>query len=135
MPIPGATVFGSGRDSEHVLLDLGADNYTLGRPHPMIDPAVRDEPLIEALADSGIGVILLDVVIGYGSHIDPAGHLAGLLEVHWRAGPLVVASVTGTEADLQSWSQQTSLLTKAGVLVAPSNADATALALACLDSR
>jgi hypothetical protein len=101
----------------------------------MIDPAVRDEPLIAAVADPGVGVILLDVVIGYGAHADPAGHLAGLLEAHWRSGPLVVASVTGTDADPQGWSRQTSSLTRAGVLVAPSNADAAALALACLDAR
>jgi FdrA protein len=101
----------------------------------MIDPAVRDAPLIEALSDRGIGVILLDVVIGYGAHPDPAGHLAGVLKAHTGSGPLVVASVTGTETDPQGWSRQASILTGAGVLVAPSNADAAALALACLEAR
>ncbi len=133
-PVPGAGAVSKG-SAVHELIDLGDDAYTRGRPHPMIDPAVRDEPLIAALADPGVGVILLDVVIGYGAHADPAGHLAGLLEAHWRSGPLVVASVTGTDADPQGWSRQTSSLTRAGVLVAPSNADAAALALACLDAR
>ena len=60
----------------HRLLDLGDDRYTQGRPHPMIDPAVRDQPLADALADPKVGVVLMDVVLGYGGHDDPAGHLA-----------------------------------------------------------
>ena len=133
-PVAGAGAVLKG-GAAHELIDLGDDAYTRGRPHPMIDPAVRDAPLIEALSDRGIGVILLDVVIGYGAHPDPAGHLAGVLKAHTGGGPLVVASVTGTETDPQGWSRQASILTGAGVLVAPSNADAAALALACLDAR
>ena len=62
-PIPGAEAVGSG--TSHVLIDLGSDEYTRGRPHPMIDPTVRDEELTKALADPTLAVILLDVVIGF----------------------------------------------------------------------
>ena len=61
------------------MIDLGDDAFTRGRPHPMFEPGVRDAPLAEALADPAVGVILLDVVLGYGGHADPAGHLAAFL--------------------------------------------------------
>ena len=135
-PVPGAIPLGSALGSEaaaHSLIDLGADEYTRGRPHPMIDPAVRDAALAEALRDPALGIVLLDLVIGYGAHGDPAGHIAGILAAERPAeGPLTIASVTGTEADPQGRAGQIATLEAAGVRVAPSNADAAALALACL---
>jgi FdrA protein len=113
----------------HVMIDLGDDAFTRGRPHPMIEPGVRDAPLAAALADPAVGVILLDVVLGYGAHPDPAGHLAQALAGR-RDGALIVASVTGTDADPQPRADQVRKLADAGVLVAASNADAAALAMA-----
>jgi len=127
-PVPGS----GGLDSKgaHQLIDLGADEYTQGRPHPMIEPSVRDDALAAALGDDSVGVILLDLVLGYGAHDDPAGHLIGSLG--GAAGKPVIASVTGTEQDPQQRSAQIARLQDAGIIVAPSNADAAALALACL---
>ncbi len=71
-PVPGAVALGD-LSKQHTMLDLGADEYTRGRPHPMIEPAVRDEPLAAALTDPSVAVILLDCVLGFGGHIDPAG--------------------------------------------------------------
>ncbi len=77
----------------HVMIDLGDDEFTRGRPHPMFEPGVRDAPLAEALADPRVGLILLDVVLGYGGHLDPAGHLAAFLaggtaaRSSWRLSP------------------------------------------------
>lgn len=130
-PIPGVPQVAENSDG-HFLLDLGSDEYTQGRPHPMIDPSVRDEALQQALSDSALGVVLLDLVIGYGAHADPAGHLANLLGDQPAEGPVVVASVTGTDADPQGRRTQIARLEAAGVLVAPCNADAALLALACL---
>jgi FdrA protein len=119
--------------SGHRLIDLGDDVFTRGRPHPMIDPSVRDDALAEALASPLVGAILLDVVIGFGAHLDPAGHLAAVVAAHRRpGGPSVIASVTGTDADPQGRAAQAAKLAAAGIAVAPSNADAAALALACL---
>lgn len=112
---------------EHTLIDLGSDEYTQGRPHPMIEPSVRDTPLIAAASRGDVAAILLDVVIGYGAHPDPAKHLVQSLEGIVER-PLIVASVTGTEADPQVRSRQCDILQKAGILVAPSNADAVLLA-------
>ena len=129
-PIPGSSHIDKD-DGVHTMIDLGADEYTQGRPHPMIDPTVRDVALAKALEDPSTGVILLDVVIGYGAHSDPAGHLVGIVGANRSAdGPAIVASVTGTDEDPQGRSRQIATLETAGILVAPSNADAAALALA-----
>ncbi len=133
-PVPGARAIEGATQDMHRLLDLGADEYTRGRPHPMIDPAVRDAPLKAALADTRVAVVLLDLVLGLGAHGDPAGHLARALDGRPGNGPTVVASVTGTEDDPQVRSAQVAKLEAAGVLVAPSNAQAAELALALSDA-
>jgi FdrA protein len=109
--------------SGHRFIDLGADQYTRGRPHPMIDPELRNDHVATALADPAVGAILVDVVLGYGSHPDPAG-----VFLKQQITKTVVASVTGTEADPQVRSRQVAQLRDAGVLVAPSNAQAAELA-------
>jgi FdrA protein len=132
-PVPGALAL-TDRCDGHVLIDLGDDQYTRGRPHPMIDPEVRDTPLREALSDPLVGVVLLDMVIGYGANDDPATQLVRTLDDHDGDSPVVVASVTGTDGDPQGLERQVAILSSSDVLVAPSNADATELALACLSA-
>jgi succinyl-CoA synthetase alpha subunit len=129
--IPGVpsldTPEAAGRDR---IIDLGADEYTLGKPHPMIDPSVRDDALRAALRNPDAAVVLLDLVIGYGAHANPAAHLAGIVAGRPTDAPVLVASVTGTELDRQVRSAQIKLLEQAGIVVAPSNAQACELALA-----
>jgi FdrA protein len=127
VPAPGASSM-TGAKGGHLMTDLGADEFTRGRPHPMLEPAVRDDLLADALADPEVGVILLDVVLGYGAHQDPAGHLADVLAGRNR-GPLILASVTGTDSDPQPRAAQVRKLTEAGVIVADSNADAARMAI------
>ena len=127
-PVPRASHLGD-LSKQHTFLDLGADEYTRGRPHPMIEPAVRDEPLAAALADPAVAVILLDCVLGFGGHMDPAGHLAATLRGRQKNGPVIVASVTGTDADPQNRAEQVAKLEAAGVIVAGSNAAAAAMAV------
>ena len=117
------------------LLDLGGDEYTRGRPHPMIEPALRNEHLAKALKEKGVGVILLDVVIGYGAHADPADLIRGVLKAFKGKKPLIVGSVTGTESDPQVYSKQVRTLEAAGVIVAASNAAAARLAAAAAGNR
>ena len=109
----------------HRFVDLGADQYTRGRPHPMIEPELRTPHLRAALADSSIAALIVDVVLGYGAHPDPAGVL--VQAIHGGTKP-VIASVTGTERDPQGYSRQVARLREAGVLVCPSNAHAAAYA-------
>lgn len=125
--VPGAAPLGD-LSRQHAMLDLGADEYTRGRPHPMIEPAVRDEPLAAALRDPSVAVVLLDCVLGYGGHMDPGGHLASALRDRPKSGPLVIASVTGTDGDPQNRAAQVAKLQEVGVIVAPSNAGAARMA-------
>jgi FdrA protein len=114
------------------LIDLGDDKYTQGRPHPMIEPELRNEHIERALREKGVGVVLLDVVIGYGAHADPAGLLLPLLKKYKK---LVIASVTGTDDDPQVYSKQVKTLRSAGVVVAESNAQAARIAAGAIASR
>jgi FdrA protein len=114
--------------SGHSFVDLGDDQYTRGRPHPMIEPEIRNDHVVRALADPEVGVVLVDVVLGFGSHENPA---AILLKAVKGEKP-VIASVTGTEQDPQVWSRQVALLREAGVIVAASNAHAAELAASCV---
>jgi FdrA protein len=127
-PVPGARALAEAGAADRIL-DLGADEFTRGRPHPMIEPAVRDEMLKQALGD-GVGAVLIDIVIGTGAHADPAGHLASVLGHAPPGGPAVIASVTGTEEDPQRRSRQIETLERVGIRVAPSNAEAANWALA-----
>ena len=127
---------GADTATRHEILDLGDDEYTVGRPHPMIDPRLRNERIVEVAADPSTAVIFLDVVLGFGSHEDPAGALVPAVreaqELARRAGRslTVVASVCGTDADPQGRSDQEAKLAAIGVLVAPSNAQAASLTAA-----
>jgi len=112
---------------ENTLVDLGEDAFTVGRPHPMIDFDLRKRRMVEEIRDPETAVILLDVVLGYGSHPDPAGELAPL--VRDAAGAVrVICSVTGTDHDPQSRSRVERTLREAGARVMPSNAAAALLA-------
>ncbi len=119
---------------EHQIIDLGDDEYTVGRPHPMIDPRLRGEKIEEAGRDPAIGVLLLDIVLGYASHPDPAGALIPAIEAARSAaetdgrGLAVVASLCGTRGDPQGFDRQRAALVDAGALVAASNARAARLA-------
>ena len=128
VPVPGAIEAPQVDAAAHTLIDLGDDEYTRGRPHPMIDPELRNEQLVKVLADPAVGVVLIDLVIGYGAHPDPAGLVADALGSVSAGRPEVIASITGTDADPQGYSRQKARLESAGVKVAASNAQAAALA-------
>jgi len=119
----------------HSLVDLGDDEYTVGRPHPMIDFRLRNERIADAADDPSTAAILLDVVLGYGSHPDPAAELVPVIEAARartaRAGRelIVIGSVCGTAGDPQGLEGQESRLSAAGMRLAPSNARAARLAL------
>jgi len=111
----------------HLVLDLGDDQFTVGRPHPMIDPTLRVEFVRAAAAAPDTAVILLDVVLGTGSADDPAGALAPTI-AEARGGPVVIAFVCGTAADSQGLERQERVLREAGAILAPSSTSAIQLA-------
>jgi FdrA protein len=120
----------------HICRDLGEEEFTRSRPHPMIDPESRAQHILDEAADPSTAAILIDVVLGYGAHPDPAGILAPVCATVTRslAGPAVVAYVLGTDHDPQGYSSQCRLLEEAGCMIAPSAARA-ALVAAALAAR
>ncbi len=124
----------SNTSNDHTCVDMGSEEYTVGRPHPMIDYTLRKQRIIREGADSKTAVILLDVVLGYGSHADPAGELVPpITEARAAASKegrhlSFVASIVGTDLDHQDLRKQQKRLEDAGVIVMPSNAQAARLA-------
>jgi FdrA protein len=119
---------------ENTIIDMGDDDFTQGRPHPMIDPTLRDSRIRDEIADATTAVVLFDVVLGYGSAADP---IAGLLPVLEETGHAVtfIGYVCGTDLDPQDREQVVSRLQSAGVLVASSNAEAAAWSAALISQR
>lgn len=115
----------------HAVVDLGDDAYTVGRPHPMIDPSLRAEVLRHELANGETAVILFDIVLGYGANPEPEKELVAEIAA-WRAkgggNTALVASVCGCEDDPQDYCGVIKALSDAGVLVMPSNYQAAKLA-------
>jgi len=101
----------------HICLDLGEEEYTVGRPHPMIDPQARVEMLEEQGRDPAVAVILLDIVLGLGAHEDPAGQLAPACTRAVQHGAAVVAYVLGTHHDPQGYARQREILSDAGCII------------------
>lgn len=115
------------KSRKHTVLDLGEEEFTQGRPHPMIDYSLRNKRLLEEAADRQTAVILLDVVIGYGSNMSPAEELRDAVRAASRK-VCVICSVTGTAQDPQKAGRVAERLKKAGAMVMPSNAAACKLA-------
>jgi FdrA protein len=122
--------------SSHIALDLGEEEYTQGRPHPMIDPAARLEQLAGVAEESDVAVIVMDVVLGHGSHADPASALVPALSAiaSRENAPVIVVYVCGTQGDPQGFDRQCQAFRDAGCLVAPTGARA-ALAAAAISRR
>ena len=103
----------------HTIIDLGDEFFMVGRLHPMIDNDLRIRRMRQEAADPETGLILLDVVLGEGSHPDPAGELVPVInEIRDKRSEIeYVAIVVGTEDDPQNVQSQISQLTEAGVTV------------------
>jgi FdrA protein len=123
----------STRSLKHTAVDLGEEEFTVGRPHPMIDNDLRIRRLYREAQDPEVAVILLDMVLGYGAHPDPGSELGPAVrkarQVAAQEGRdlIVVASVTGTKGDPQGLDGQVRALEETGAVVCESNAAAARL--------
>ena len=125
----------------NVVLDLGAEEFTQGRPHPMIDPGVRRQHLLEAARNPEVAVVLCDVMLGWGAHPDPAGALAtawqeaqAIAQAAGR-GLVGITHVCGAPEDPQGFESQCQALRDQGIILADSNAQAVRLAVAALGAH
>ena len=118
----------------HTFLDFGDDDFTNGKPHPMIDPTNRISRLLQEARDPEVGVIVMDFVLGFGSHEDPVGVMIDAIKEAKAiaAGdnrPLeILGYVLGTDLDTPSLQQQCQMLTDAGVIWASSSTNTGLLA-------
>lgn len=128
---PENKVAGDAPSKKHSCIDMGAEEFVEGRAHPMIDFTLRNMRILQEAKDPETAVILIDVELGYGSNADPAGQLVPVIQkakaLAKEAGRHlpIVASVVGTEADFQGLARQEKALSEAGVLIMPTNAQAT----------
>lgn len=141
-PVDPKLQLGSVRKSKgHTLIDLGDDEFTRGRPHPMIDFRLRNERLLAEAEDREVAVILLDVVLGFGAHPDPAAELVPVIEQARAAARrkkrniAFIGFVCGTELDPQGFERQEQALRAAGMILAGSNAQAVRIAESIVGAR
>ena len=124
----------SQRSAGNSLLDMGADEFTIGTPHPMIDATQRAKRILAEAQDPQVAVLLLDFILGYNASQDPAGDLAeAIVNAKSEASEAgrylsVVASICGTDSDPQDIEQQEKILRDTGAIVFASNVQASAFA-------
>jgi FdrA protein len=120
---------------EDTIVDLGADEFTVGRPHPMIDYSLRIKKIEEESKDETTAIILLDVVLGYGAHLTPHLELAPVLKnIKANTCIIVLCSVVGTDNDPQNRQSVIKALQDAEAVVTTTNAEACELAMRLLQS-
>jgi succinyl-CoA synthetase alpha subunit len=130
----GFTLEDPGTSRDNSVVDLGDEFFTAGRAHPMIDPTLRRLRILQEGNDPTVAVIMLDIVLGYGSSSDPSGGLTGAIEesrakaVSQGRDLIFMAHVCGTERDPQSLEDQNNKLARAGVVLFSSNAQMSAAA-------
>ena len=133
--------FDTADGADHVVLDLGAEEFTSGRPHPMIDAQLRHHRIVDIARRPEVAVVLCDVILGWGSHPDPAAALAEAwreakkLAIAEQRHMLCIAAVCGTQEDPQDCDRQCRVLRENGIIVADNNAQAIRLATAVLGVR
>lgn len=119
---------------KHTFLDFGDDDFTNGKPHPMIDPTNRISRLLQEARDPEVAAIVMDFVLGFGSHEDPVGStIEAIKEAKAIAAAdgrrlTILAYVLGTDIDTPSREQQRLMLSEAGVILANSSTETGLLA-------
>jgi FdrA protein len=126
---PGYVLHAGDTSRGHTFLDFGDDEFTNGRPHPMIDPSLRLERLVQEADDPTVAVVVMDFVLGFGAHEDPVGvTLPAIREAQRRAAAAdrhleIVGYVLGTDLDSQSFAGQVAALEGVGVTVTGSSTE------------
>ncbi|GAB4271756.1 MAG: acyl-CoA synthetase FdrA [Candidatus Rifleibacteriota bacterium] len=126
------------KSTGNCIIDLGDDNFTRGKAHPMIDPGYRTERIVQEFEDKNVGLIMFDVVLGYGSHPDMAGEMvASIKKAREKTGrnPVLAACICGTPEDPQNYQKQKAILEEAGVFVFPTNVAMVKFAARCMERK
>jgi succinyl-CoA synthetase alpha subunit len=114
----------------HSLVDMGDEEFTLGKPHPVMEPSILNDRLLREALNPEVAVVLFDLLLGYGANADPVGAVRPALEkirqklAEEKRNVALVATVTGTNRDPQNFREQCARLAALGVTVKPSNSQA-----------
>lgn len=133
-PDPAHRLLDNQVSQEHTFIDFGSDEFTSGKPHPMIDPSTRIDRFLKEAKDPEVGVIVLDFVLGYGAHQDPVGvMLPAIKEAKKQAAEdgrklIILGYVLGSNEDEQNLQEQISKLENAGVIISSSSQNTGLLA-------
>lgn len=122
---------------EHTVIDMGDDEFTLGKPHPMIDPSLRSERFLQEALDKDVSILIADIELGYGSNDRAAEILAKDIEdiFQIRSDLIVIVVICGSKQDYQNYSEKKQLFENIGAIVPPSNIEAIKLAIAILKEK
>jgi FdrA protein len=118
----------------NILIDMGSEEFTKNKPHPVIDPSSRVKKFAQEASDDSVAVIVLDFILSYGVHPDPVGAIIEEVikkkkEAEKQKRHLtIISSVCGTDKDPQDLAVQEKMLKDAGVIVTISNAQSAKLA-------
>ncbi|VFS56536.1 membrane protein FdrA [Kluyvera cryocrescens] len=133
-PDPAFRLTDINRSIKHTFLDFGDDDFTNGKPHPMIDPTNRISRLLQEARDPEVGVVVMDFVLGFGSHEDPVGSTIDAIKEAKAIAKadgrelVILGYVLGTDLDAPSLEQQRQMLSDAGVILASSSTNTGLLA-------
>lgn len=114
------------KSQKHTFIDFGDDDFTKGKPHPMIDPSLRMARFVEEAKDPEVGVIVLDFILGYGAHPDPVGMMIPAIKLAKENAQKqgrhleILGYILGTDLDPQDYNGQIQMLLDAGVTHASS---------------
>jgi FdrA protein len=111
------------RSRENTVLDLGEDDFTQGRLHPMMDNDLRLRRMAQEAADVNVSLIMLDIVLGEGAHPDPASEIGPAVERALDGARMAGRSldfaviVIGSDVDAQQLEAQIARMVEAGAVV------------------
>jgi FdrA protein len=125
-------------EARHIILDLGTEEFTTGRAHPMLDGRWRSDLIVRSGKNKQVAIILFDIILGFGADDSPSSLIIDSIRSARKCAEQekrnlsFIASIIGTEQDLQCYSKQNEILQSAGVQIADSNAQATQMAISRL---
>lgn len=61
---------GMDQSKEHTFIDFGTDEFTISKPHPIIDPSIRIARMLEDAKDPTVAVMIIDIILGYSTAKD-----------------------------------------------------------------
>jgi len=120
------SIKGNAASKENTLIDFGEEEFTSARPHPIIDPLLRKNRILEDADDPNVGVIIIDIICGINAAKNTmAFHAETIKKAIENAKEKgrrlsVFAYICGTEKDVSE--NELKLLTDSGAKLFTSNA-------------